>query len=270
MRRLAYIMLSVAFYSHPSLFFQYTSTHPDQPTTLNIKKRTHRSASLYASLLPLGSIFLGPYFGHRVDVELGKPDRGWHGWWRRGRTDTGGGSNAQQVAAVAATAESGGRRGWQALPGLVQLYAMLVTVFGLALTSVRPHAWVVGFVAMGLGFAMASAALWPMIPVFVSGHSLGLGFGIVHAIMDLVLLLINILVGRLLDAGKSYPGTVLPLLLGIALVGLVASVLQIRLLLARRQEEGEKDAEALVREGPSAQYPALLPAQRTSGDVESG
>lgn len=172
---------------------------------------------------------------------------------------------------MAATAVGGGegRRGWLACPGLIQLCAMLVTVFGLALTSVHPHAWVVGFVAMGLGFAMASAALWPMIPVFVSGHALGLSFGIVHAIMDLVLLIINVFVGRLLDAGKSYPGTVLPLLLGIALVGLVASVLQIRLLLARRQEEGEKDAEALVREGPSAQYPALLPAQR-GGDVESG
>lgn len=150
---------------------------------------------------------------------------------------------------------------------------MLVTVAGLVVIIAEPLAWIVGFIAMGMGFAMASAALWPMVPVFVQGPSLGLGFGLVHAIMDLVLLLVTILVGRLLDAGRSYPGTVLPLLLGIVLVGLVASVLQIRLLLALRQEEGEKDA-PLAREGPSAEYPALLPAQqhttRAAGDVESG
>ena len=74
---------------------------------------------------------------------------------------------------------------WFLFPGSVQLWAMLVTILGMALTSAVPQAWVLGFVAMGLGFAMASAALWPMIPVFVHGPSLGLAFGVTHAIMDL-------------------------------------------------------------------------------------
>lgn len=258
---------------HPCL-----STNQSPPHNATTR---HRSASLYASLLPLGSIFLGPYFGHRVDVELGKPDRGWHGWWRRQQW---GGGQATAAAAAPAERQRQGRVArwrWLALPGAVQLWAMLVTVFGLALVSAAPHLWFVGFVAMGMGFAMASAALWPMIPVFVEGPSLGLAFGVAHAVMDVVLLVVNIVVGRLLDGGKSYPGTVLPLLLGIALVALLASALQMRLLMlvaARQRGAGEEDGAGggmMPREGPSAQYPALLEgATRGVGggarDVESG
>jgi hypothetical protein len=72
-----------------------------------------------------------------------------------------------------------------ALPGSVQLWAMVVTVFGLGLLSISPDAWPIGFVAMGLGFAMASASFWPMVPVFVHGKSLGLAFGVAHALMDI-------------------------------------------------------------------------------------
>lgn len=91
-----------------------------------------------------------------------------------------------------------------------------------------------------------------------------------------MLLVVDIFVGRLLDAGKSYPGTVVPLLLGIALVALVASALQMRLLLLRRRQRGEGEGaelgEGRQHQGPSALYPALLPGTRESsrGDVESG
>lgn len=160
------------------LILQHSQTNLIRTTHSNPQHK-NRSASLYASLLPLGSVFLGPYFGHRVDVELGKPDRGWHGWWRRGGGQPQGNGSNSSGSRWSCVAQ------WLALPGSVQLWAMLVTVLGLALVAAAPGAWVVGFVAMGLGFAMGSSSLWAMVPVFVQCKSLGLAFGVVHALMDI-------------------------------------------------------------------------------------
>lgn len=97
-----------------------------------------------------------------------------------------------------------------------------------------------------------------------------------------MILVVNVIAGRFLDAGKSYSGSVLPLLLGIAFIALVASALQMRLLCAMRRRAGEAadEDEGWQQQGPSAQYPALLGAPRPAtvetsgssghGDEESG
>ncbi len=95
------------------------------------------------------------------------------------------------------------------------------------------------------------------------------------------LLVVDVTIGRLLDAGKSYPGTILPMLLCLALVALVASALQVRLLLLQQQRRKRNAVQAGggggggggVDDEEKAQYPALLSPSTGGagglGDVET-
>lgn len=87
-----------------------------------------------------------------------------------------------------------------------------------------------------------------------------------------MILVVNVIAGRFLDAGKSYAGSVLPLLLGIAFIALLASAFQMRLLCAMRRCAGEAadEDEGRQQQGPSAQYPALLGALRPATGETSG
>jgi hypothetical protein len=110
------------------------------------------TASLGASLVPLCSVFLGPFFGARVDIEL----------WKKGEP----GKWTQRLCP----------------PGATQAWAMLLTAVGMSVTALAPVHWLWGFGFVSLAYAMACAALWSLVPELVAGPSLGLAFGVIHAV----------------------------------------------------------------------------------------
>lgn len=89
------------------------------------------------------------------------------------------------------------------------------------------------------------------IPTVVATRSLGLSFGLIHAVDDAGILAVQVAIGRMLDQGKTYRGSVLPMLLGFALLGAGATVALMRLL--RRKLEAasalpQRDDAGLERE----------------------
>jgi hypothetical protein len=73
-------------------------------------------------------------------------------------------------------------------------------------------------------------------PPVVPTRSLGLAFGLIHAVDDAGILAVQVAIGRMLDQGKSYRGSVLPVLLSFALLGAMATLVLMRLL--RRKIDG--------------------------------
>lgn len=67
-------------------------------------------------------------------------------------------------------------------------------------------------------------------PTVVATRSLGLSFGLIHAVDDAGILAVQVAIGRMLDQGKTYRGSVLPMLLSFALLGAGATVALMRLL----------------------------------------
>ena len=54
---------------------------------------------------------------------------------------------------------------------------------------------------MSLAYAMACAALWTLVPEFVKGESLGLAFGCVNALVDVMIMVLEVVIGKMLDEG---------------------------------------------------------------------
>jgi hypothetical protein len=218
-------------------------------------------ASLGASILPALSIIISPPFGAVVDIELGKTrTRGCPGPWLQ--------------------------RLWPA--GSTQLWAMILPALGIGAIIIHPSLWALGFGLISLGYALSCASLWIIIPeckcffglsltsavsrqsinthqsrtkttkTVVATRSLGLAFGLVHAVDDAGILAVQVAIGRMLDQGKTYRGSILPMLLGFALLAVVATLFLMRLLkrkveaeaFAAREMEREQALELEMAVGP--------------------
>lgn len=152
------------------------------------------TASLGASLLMLGSVFLGPFFGLRVDIELWK--KGVPGQWTRRLCP----------------------------PGATQAWAMFLTGTGIFTVTLASTKWPWGFALVSVGYAMACAALWSSVPEVVKARSLGLAFGVIHAVMDVMIMVTEVVIGRLLDTGHTYESAVWPMLVGFTTAGFLATL----------------------------------------------
>ncbi len=84
-------------------------------------------------------------------------------------------------------------------------------------------------------------------PTVVPTRTLGLAFGLIHAADDAGILAVQVAIGRMLDQGKTYRGSVLPMLLGFALLAVLATLFLMRLL-KRKVEAEAATAWAVERE----------------------
>ncbi|TFJ87943.1 hypothetical protein NSK_001289 [Nannochloropsis salina CCMP1776] len=115
-----------------------------------------RQAAFATSLFDVFGIFLGPFLGRCVDRELGK------------------GEGNEWVCMSC--------RPWPA--GSMLAWGSGFMAVGLLLPIVDPRSWLVGFVLISFGFALASAAIWPLMPLFVPLDSLGLALGVTTSLLE--------------------------------------------------------------------------------------
>ena len=102
---------------------------------------------------------------------------------------------------------------------------MLLLIAGLLLLSLDPHHWPVAFGVISLSYSMACSALWILPTEFVPVPSLGLAYSITHAFTDVLLMVWETQIGRLLDEGKTFQNAVLPIMVGFGLVAALATLL---------------------------------------------
>jgi hypothetical protein len=102
---------------------------------------------------------------------------------------------------------------------------MLLLIAGLLLLCLEPQHWIVAFTLVSLAYAMACSALWILPTEFVPVPSLGLAFSITHAFTDVLIMIWETQIGRLLDEGKTFQTSVLPIMVGFGGVAALATLL---------------------------------------------
>lgn len=89
----------------------------------------------------------------------------------------------------------------------------------------------------------------------VATRSLGLSFGLIHAVDDAGILAVQVAIGRMLDQGRTYRGSILPLLLTFALLGAGATLALMRLLRRKLDDDMTEGLEVEMvgvgQEGPA-------------------
>lgn len=210
------------------------------------------TAAAAAAIFEAGSVVLSPLLGALADRDLAPPPL-----LSSPTFPVDDDENAKQDS----QAQQKNRRWWcqpqqrtkRLPPGSLQLAASACGALGILLPILAPQTWPAGFLLISVGVATAGVAYWLALPLFAPPDGLGRAVGTALALNEAAILVLNVAVGALLDAGgkrsqgkgggNRYRWGALPFLLGVAAVGtgLSAALLpRIRRALEEgMEEEGE-------------------------------
>ncbi len=171
--------------------------------------------AFYAVIFPFRSTFAIAYFQHAHGLSL---------------QEAGALNGHVFLAAIFATPAFGllvdrvGRRALFMVVGSLMLFA----VFPI-LVYAKVTLWV-STVLVGIAFSLVPAALWPSIPLLVEPARLGTAYGLMTALQNIGMMIMNLVVGALNDANHAGPGNpagyvpMLWLFAGLSLVGLLLAI----------------------------------------------
>ena len=147
-------LLCVLFYSAVFPFLNYASD-----LMVNKFGVTPKFAGLIPSLLPLGTIFLTPFFGNLYD--------------RKGKGAT--------IMIIGAT-----------------LLIVVHALFSVSFLN-HPAIAVVLVILLGIAFSLVPSAMWPSVPKIIPEKLLGTAYSLIFFVQNIGLMFVPLIIGKLLD-----------------------------------------------------------------------
>ncbi|MFA6702512.1 MAG: MFS transporter [Dysgonamonadaceae bacterium] len=147
-------LLCVLFYSAVFPFLNYASD-----LMVNKFGVTPKFAGLIPSLLPLGTIFLTPFFGNLYD--------------RKGK-----GATIMIIGAIL----------------LIVVHALFSVPF-----LNHPAIAVVLVILLGIAFSLVPSAMWPSVPKIIPEKLLGTAYSLIFFVQNIGLMFVPLIIGKLLD-----------------------------------------------------------------------